>query len=274
MTNLFPLKTKQFGIPTLMEAESIDQMIDLCLEIGAGFIELNTNFPLYLQHNLIETDALNKLAEKGLSCSIHLPEMLDLGSFQPELRLGALGMLGHLVDIVPPETRFIAHMNTGIPVSLPDRKVFLYDYWNKVFLEALRKSAYECSRILERKSCCLCMENIGNFSLKHIQDGLKVLLEQESIGLIWDVGHDTTAGITDTPFFLEHIEKVAELHVHDSLRGNDHLPLFTGKTDILQALSLASQRKLPVVVEVKTAEGLKRSFITLSEKGLVSKSYV
>ncbi|MGM0432322.1 MAG: TIM barrel protein [Spirochaetota bacterium] len=263
------LPSQQFGIPTLMEMESISGMIGLAREVGAGFIELNTNFPLYLRENLLKDRVLEQIEAAGLACSVHLPEPLDLGSFQEELRRAAVEMIANLVEIVPGKTRFIAHMNSGIPVSLPGEQVYLYDRWSGVFEEALKKSAEELELLLGDKQCRLCVENIGNFSRPYIQQGLQVLLEQAHIGLIWDFGHDTTAGRSDTPVFEQHLDQIWELHLHDSHEGHDHLPLFQGETDKQKAIDLAASKCLPIVVEVKTSEGVKESFEALRAKQLI-----
>ena len=259
----------RLGIPTLMEIPDVPSMIGLCNELGAEFIELNMNFPLYQWKTLQQEHIFKWLTEAGIGCSVHLPEQLDFGSFQPESREAAVHMIENMLELVPPATRFIAHMNSGIKVSLPSGPVYAYERFESDFLADIQESASICNTLLTQSGCFLCMENIGNFHFPFIQKGLGYLLEHDHIALVWDVGHDATAAGTDSPFFDRHRNKIRQLHLHDSLDGADHLPLFTGMVDIPGHLFFAKERNLPVVIEVKTAEGLRRSFAQLRNRGFL-----
>lgn len=255
------------GMPTPMECTSVDSLISFCKETGYDFIELNSNFPPYIRENLDRQNLFGRLDAEGIEYSIHLPEVLDFGSLHSEFRDAALSMVASLACSVKKGTRFICHMNSGVKVSLPQNDVFVYERYDHQYFDALEEVSVALDPILEQSGCCLCMENLGNFNLPFIQKGLEILLSQDSIGLIWDFGHDTTAHLVDTPFFKQHLEKVWELHVHDSKDGSDHRPLYTGYTDIKRALNLAGERSLPVVVEVKTLDGLRKSYAELVGHG-------
>ena len=257
----------RFGMPTPMECKTVDSLIAFCKETGFDFIELNNNFPLYTRENLERGRVFERLDAEGIDYSIHLPEMLDFGSLQSEFRDAALSMVARLSSSVKEGTRFICHMNTGIKVSLPQENIYIYERYDHQYFDALEEVSVALDPILEQSGCFLCMENLGNFNLPFIQKGLEILLSQDSIGLIWDFGHDTTAHLSDMPFFERHLDKLWELHLHDSKDGSDHRPLYTGNTDIKKALGLARQRSLPVVVEVKTLDGLRQSYGELVKHG-------
>lgn len=258
-----------FGIPTPMEISDIDSLIALCKELGCSFVELNTNFPLY-QHSLLTAQrSIERIYASNLAVSIHLPEVLDVGSFPEELRQAAVSMIAHLTQIVEAKTRFIAHMNSGILVSLPNRNVYVYEQYASQYHERLALSAEELEAILAPSECTLCMENIGNFRYPFIQKGLEILIAHKHIGLAWDWGHDATASLSDSSFFHAHTGKVREIHLHDSLQGSDHRPLFSGNVATEDALRFASEHSLPVVVEVKTLEGLRSSFSSLAERNFL-----
>jgi len=258
-----------FGMPTPMECTSVDSLISFCKETGYDFIELNTNFSPYIRENLDRYKVFDRLEAEGIGYSIHLPETLDFGSLQSEFRDAAISMVASLAISVKGGTRFICHMNSGIKVSLPQESVYVYDRYDHPYFDALDEVATVLDSILSQSGCLLCMENLGNFNLPFIQKGLEILLSQDSIGLIWDFGHDTTAHLVDTPFFKRHLEKVWELQLHDSKDGSDHRPLYTGIVDIEKGLRLADERSLPVVVEVKTLDGLRTSHAELVNRGYI-----
>jgi sugar phosphate isomerase/epimerase len=256
-----------FGMPTPMECKTYDDLIRFCKETGYDFIELNTNFPQYTLPALQRHDVLSRLEGEGIGYSFHLPEPLDLGSLQYELRDAALSMIASLTAAVKPGTRIVCHMNSGIGVTLPTEKVYIYDRYDHEYFDALEDVFGALDMVLADSGCSLCMENLGNFHLPFVSKGLEMLLSSEHIGLTWDFGHDTTAKLVDTPFFTDHVDKVWEIHLHDSKDGTDHRPLYSGTVDCEKALSLAADNKIPMVIEVKTLEGLRESYKALQERG-------
>ena len=72
----------QFGMPTLIENDTLQKNIDLCSRLGLRFIELNMNFPEYQTDCLENTDALIRAAEQaGIYYTIHLDENLNIADF-------------------------------------------------------------------------------------------------------------------------------------------------------------------------------------------------
>ena len=51
----------QFGMPTLIENDTLAQNISLCRMLGLSFVELNMNFPEYQVEKLEWTDLLAKM---------------------------------------------------------------------------------------------------------------------------------------------------------------------------------------------------------------------
>ena len=65
----------RFGMPALIEIDSLEESAALCRELGLSFIELNMNFPEYQADRLENTDSLIRLAEDaGIYYTIHLDE--------------------------------------------------------------------------------------------------------------------------------------------------------------------------------------------------------
>ena len=74
----------QFGMPTLIENDTLADNIALCRELGLSFVELNMNFPEFQVEKLEWTDLLAKMGEKaGVYFTIHLDENMNVADFNP-----------------------------------------------------------------------------------------------------------------------------------------------------------------------------------------------
>ena len=70
-----------WGIPTLIENNSIEESINLCKELNFNFVELNMNLPQYQLEN-IDIEKLNRLKiENNIFYTIHLDENLNVSDF-------------------------------------------------------------------------------------------------------------------------------------------------------------------------------------------------
>ena len=70
-----------FGMPTLIELNTIEECAALCDELNLDFIEFNMNLPQYQLQNIDVshfTDVANKY---GLFYTIHLDENLNISDF-------------------------------------------------------------------------------------------------------------------------------------------------------------------------------------------------
>ena len=62
----------QFGMPTMIEAKSIESCAALCHELGLDFVELNMNLPEY-QAERLDVERLGDIADKyGIYYTIHI----------------------------------------------------------------------------------------------------------------------------------------------------------------------------------------------------------
>ena len=131
----------QFGMPTLIENPTLKDNIALCRSLGLRFIELNMNFPEYQLDQLEQTDGLLRAAEEaGIYYTIHLDENLNIADFNPLVAETYLETVRRSISalqrLLPLRDRFGGgdrpltlnmHMHHGIHITLPDRKVQMYD---------------------------------------------------------------------------------------------------------------------------------------------------
>ncbi len=71
-----------FGMPTLIELYGLEETMELCLELGLDFVELNMNLPQYQLNHLEKIEELKGLKDKyQLFYTIHLDENLNVSDF-------------------------------------------------------------------------------------------------------------------------------------------------------------------------------------------------
>ena len=256
-----------WGIPTLMEAPGPEESAALCRELGFQFVELNMNLPEYQQWDIAR---LKRAADQyGVYFTIHLDERMDLCDFNP--RIGQ-AYLQTLLDTIEAAKQLDIpvlnmHLPEGVYFTLPDKKHYLYDRHREHFLGRLR-SAVACCEDAAEGRLSLCIENTGMYSLPFLQEALLTVLRSPFAGLTYDIGHDHSAGNTDKPFILEHLERLRHFHIHDALGRKNHLPLGTGEMDLAGYIALAEKNHCRAVLEVKTAQALQDSVKWLREHQL------
>ena len=131
----------QFGMPTLIENRTLEENVSLCAGLGLSFIELNMNFPEYQTDCLERTEYLTRLAnDAGIYYTIHLDENLNIADFNRLVSDAYLETVRRAVGtakaLLPLRDRFgdpsqplilNMHLNHGILITLPDRRVPLYE---------------------------------------------------------------------------------------------------------------------------------------------------
>jgi len=254
-----------FGMPVLLELDGLQAQVELCRSLELDFIELNMNLPEYDLSGVLR-DRITRLREEtGTQFTLHLPEEVDLASFQREIRDGFLLLCKNAVTWAS-ETGIPLvnlHLNPGVYFTLPDRTVQLYDKYYDRFLSNLEASFSELNDLAGRAGVLICIENANSFHLPFIKQALAVLLESDNVFLTWDTGHDAKSGFQETPVIFRYADRVRHVHLHDFRDNADHQPLFTGSVDIRAALNLARENRCRVVVETKTEAALRESISNL-----------
>lgn len=272
-----------FGMPTLIENRTLRENIGLCRRLGLQFIELNMNFPEYQTDRLADTDALVKAAEEaGVYYTIHLEETLDPASFSPLVRGAYLETVHRTVDIakklLPLFERFGGtdtpmtvnmHMVHGIHITLPDRKVQMYERDRKVYLAYFREFADRAEEWIGASPIRITVENTDGFR-PYEQEAIGLMLQRPCFGLTWDIGHSKAAGEKDVPFLMAHRDRLCHMHIHDGteMPPRNHLALGTGSIDITDRLRTAEKAHARCVLETKTIEALEASVKWLDGRGL------
>lgn len=270
----------QFGMPTLIENRTLEDNAALCSSLGLKFIELNMNFPEYQVERLEQTDTMLQIAEQaGIYYTIHLDENLNIADFNQLVTEAYLETVRRSIvvaqklmclrdrygDDSQPFTLNI-HMNHGIYITLPDRKVQMYDRDFDTYMKSFTAFRSLCEEWIGDSNVMIAVENTDGFR-DYEKTAIEYLLESSKFGLTWDIGHSKAVGEKDVPFILEHRKHLIHFHIHDGSEtppGN-HLALGDGEIDLIERLKLAESRNARCVLETKTIEALRQSVKWLRE---------
>ena len=268
----------QFGMPTLIENKTLEENIDLCSSLGLNFIELNMNFPEYQVDELEQTNRLIDLADKaGIYYTIHLDENLNIADFNRLVSEAYLETVRRSIEVTKallplrdlygdarqPLTLNM-HMHHGIYITLPDRKVQMYDRDFDTYMKSFSVFREKCEEWIGDSDIRIAVENTDGFR-EYEKKAIEFLLESSKFGLTWDIGHSKAIGEKDVPFIMSHQDHLIHFHIHDGSENppRNHLALGDGEIDIKDRLNLAKERNARCVLETKTIEALKKSVIWL-----------
>lgn len=250
-----------FGMPTLVELNSLEENARLCKALGLRFLELNMNLPEYADLACIDRRALREYRRSGLYFTLHLDERMDVCDFNPNVACAYLRTMRAALELAGEAEMPVLnlHMNPGVYFTLPQGKVYLYARRQMQYLRALEKFRALVEQYAPAETT-VCIENTDGFA-PFAQKGVELLLESSKFALTLDVGHMHGAKDADAPFYEKHLGCVKHMHLHDAVRGTgkNHLPLGCGELDIAQKLRLAEKQDCRVVVEVKTVKDLSES---------------
>lgn len=276
----------QFGMPTLIENSTLEDNAALCSSLGLKFIELNMNFPEYQLERLEQTDTMMQIAEQaGIYYTIHLDENLNIADFNQLVTGAYLETVRRSIAVAKKlmclRDRYgdnsqplilNMHMNHGIYITLPDRKVQMYDRDFDTYIDAFAMFRSLCEEWIGDSDVMIAVENTDGFR-NYEKKAIEYLLESPKFGLTWDIGHSKAAGEKDVPFILEHKERLIHFHIHDGseIPPRNHLALGDGEIVLLDRLKQAKDRNARGVLETKTVEALKQSVKWLSKNNMWEK---
>ena len=264
----------ELGMPTLIENRILEENITLCKELGLAFIELNMNFPEYQIDKLEDTDFFYKKAEEAaIYYSIHLDENLNIADFNPLVRTAYLETVRRTIEVAK---RFVElknrygrkeqpliinmHMHHGIYITLPDKKVQMYERDFEVYKNYFSYFTKLCESWIGDADIQIAIENTDGFR-EYEKKVVESMLESDSFVLTWDIGHSKATGEMDVPFILGNKDRLRHFHIHDGKENppKNHLALGDGEIDLVDRLQTASECNARCVLETKTIKALKKS---------------
>lgn len=253
-----------FGMPFLLENSSLEECAALCQRLGLAFVELNANYPACQK---LRADRLHELAERyGIYFTLHLEEECDPFSFNRRVRIAWLDTVRDAMRLAKEAGIPILnmHLPKGVYITLPDRKVYLFDQYADAYREAVLAFRFAVEEALGGEDIRFCIENTSGFA-PHELDALELLLQSPRFGLTLDIGHSHGVGNMDIPFYEKHADRLIHMHGHDALGRRNHLALGDGEIDLKSRFAWASQNGARIVLETKTIAALETSLRRLPD---------
>jgi sugar phosphate isomerase/epimerase len=254
------MKITNYGMPTLIETNTLEGCAKLCAELELDFVELNMNMPQY-QLDKIDVDYIKSIADKyGIYYTIHLDENLNVGDFNSYVAEAYLKTVVDTIEIAKQlGVRVVnMHMARGVYFTLPDRKVYLFSEYKEQYLKSIVAFRNMCETAISDADIKICIENCDGYE-DFQEEAIELLLKSDVFALTFDVGHNHCIGGTDEEFIMKHKDRLCHIHLHDAEGKKNHLALGTGEMDIEKFISLANKHNCRVVLETKTVDGLKQS---------------
>ena len=274
----------QFGMPTLIENKTLSDNVKLCRELGLKFIELNMNFPEYQIDKLENADELLSAARAaGIYYTIHLDENLNVADFNPLVAGAYLETVRRSIEVakklLPLRDEFgdksqpfilNMHMEHGIFITLPDRKVQMYERDFETYMKSFERFRACVEEWVGDSDIKVAVENTDGFR-DYEKKAIGYLVESDCFCMTWDIGHSKAVGEADVPFIMENAAHLRHFHIHDGRENppKNHLALGDGEIDLGARLSLAGERNARCVLETKTVEALKTSVAWLKKRGMM-----
>ncbi len=249
-----------WGIPTLIENNSIEESVKLCKELGFNFVELNMNLPQYQLEN-IDIEKLNILKEENkIFYTIHLDENLNVSDFNSYVADAYLKTVLDTIEIAKKLNVKILnmHLSKGVYFTLPDKKVYLFEQFKEKYLNSMTSFRNTVENKLKNTEIKICIENTNGFTDFQIE-AIDLLLQSPVFALTFDIGHSHCVGNIDEKFIIERENKLYHIHLHDAQCKKDHMTLGTGDVDIKRFINLAKNHNCTIVLETKTIDALKKS---------------
>ena len=263
-----------YGMPTLIENRTLEENISLCRELGLSFVELNMNFPEYQIDKIENVEYfINKADEVGIYYTIHLDENLNVAEFNPLVREAYIETVRRTIEVVKklveiknkygnkqqPLTLNM-HMNHGIFITLPDKKVRMYERDFDVYIGYIQRFVELCEKWIGDADVIITIENTDGFR-EYEKKAIEYMLQSPYFALTWDIGHSKGIKEVDVPFILEHKDKLKHFHIHDGQENpqKNHLALGDGKIDLLKRIKTAKECNARCVLETKTIAALRKS---------------
>ncbi len=261
----------EFGMPVLIETETIEACTGLCEELGLGFVELNMNLPAYQADRLDIRQLTGLAADRGLYYTIHLDENFNPCDFNPEIADAytrtALDTIAIAEKLGVPVLNM--HLSQGVYFTLPERRVYLFEQYRDDYLRGMTLFRDRCGSAAQAAGVTICVENSDGYTGFQCK-AIDLLLEHPAFGLTYDVGHDHAIGGKDRDVILARSARLRHMHLHDAAGKSNHLALGSGEMNISACLDIAREHNCRVVLETKTIDGLRRSVRWLTSRGYIT----
>ncbi len=240
--------------------DSVLAAMDYASSNGFSSIQLDLNLPKFFPeaYNIWQKRSIKEKAQsENVTMTIHAPE-LDLQSFHPNVLDAVVGRMAEVMTFAKDLGARSITIHPGpvqsfsVAGEAPRRITEMYpELHRKLFGSVLQKLAEHVGGGL-----FLCLEN------KDFTQGMMAILEdvmqRSPVYLTWDLAkmyrRDGSMMSEIDAFFLSHLDRVRECHLHDVTDRGQHQVIGTGYVNFKRHLSALSDREVNFTIEVRPRE--------------------
>ena len=255
-----------FGMPTLLELDTLEENVELAQRLGLQFIEINCNVPQF-QVNQMNPKTLNELTQKtGIYFHMHLDEYLSITDPNLDISNAYIQSVLSSIEFAKQTKikRLTMHMLPGVVFTLPTEKIYVYQKYNDYYMERLAFFRNQVEEAIGDSGIKVCLENTEGFK-DYMRKGVEYLIESHAFGLTYDCGHIQRYDKVDLDFMQKHQKSIQHMHFHDVLGKADHKPLGEGEIDLKAELKFATYNPIDVLIELKSIDALERAVKVLDQ---------
>ena len=235
----------KYGMPCLLEFNTILENVELAKDNGLDFVELNMDLP-YCQN-------INNISKYNFCFTMHLSEKLNLAELNNHLRKSYLDEAIRQINLgIKNEIkRYSIHIDSGIYFTLPEGKVYLNEKYIDIYKDNFDKSCKLLNKIANNHNIYINFENtkIHNFT----KEAINIIKKYDNLGFTLDIGHNEKNENKAYPLFLK-TNKIRHIHLHDYDGKKDHLTIGKGTINISKYKNVLNNNY--VVIEVKKKKEL------------------
>jgi sugar phosphate isomerase/epimerase len=242
--------------------KSIVDAINFASKNGFAFIQIDLAMPKFFPEKY-DQNARKEIREyaerKKIDLTLHVSgEDFSLQTLHSRIRFAIIDRIKEFMDFAQDihAIRITIHLGT-IPVfTMPGKgDVQISEQYPDLHREVLEGTLRELSSYAKEKTV-LCVEN-ALFN-KIVMEVLDTLFLKEGVFLTWDIAktyrQDGSLIVEVEDFFLKHLDKVRECHLHDRTEKGSHEILGRGKIDFIRYLNLLGDWNIDYTIEVRPRE--------------------
>jgi len=253
--------------------KSVKEAIDLACEHGFSSVQIECSMPQFFpeKYSVKAREKIRHYAKiKSITLKVHAPgEDFSLQTLHNSVQRAIVERLKEVVDFSSDigEKLVTIHPGTLPAFTIPGRGQIPIDVqYPRLHFQSLRVALKELADYSEGRTI-LCVENSPFTNV--IKRVLSETLNGGRIYLAWDLAKMYRRDgkvITDVEgFFLRHLAKVRECHLHDLTEETGHQIIGEGFVDFKRYLSLLCDHDVEYTIEVRPVQNAVKSLRTLRE---------
>ena len=251
--------------------KSVRGAIDLASRYGFSSVQIETAMPQFFPErydSAARGEIRSHAEDKNVTLKVHAPgEDFSLQTLHSSVQRAILERLKEVIDFASDLDAKLVTVHSGIvPVfTVPGKGRVPVDLlYPGLCSQRLKTALLELADHSEGR-ILLCVENSPLSAT--LMKVLPEMLEKGKAFLAWDLAKmyraDGTVDQEVESFFLRHLDKVRECHLHDRTMEHGHMIIGEGFVDFKRYLSLLSNHDVEYTIEVRPIENALKSLEVL-----------